>query len=200
LLDAYQTEVVTLSELHLRRQKLTTELHQLDRELQQLTHTQQQTLHWQAVIDHVEHFRHLLGENLDRLSFADRQTVAQCLIKKVVVTGEQVDISYILPFDHAPQVYNSRNQPPEGTLGHFYRLRLADLNDPTRRILQGTGIRLGETLHRGITEQDPFERLTGRSRLLFPHPYHRARNRRQFTDASAGSLRGPQSDRACTDG
>jgi Recombinase/Recombinase zinc beta ribbon domain len=131
LLDAYQTETITLSELQLRRQKLTTELHPLDRELQQLTHTQQQTLHWQDVIAHIDHFRHLLGENLDRLSFADRQTVTQCLIKKVVVTGEQVDISYILPFDQAPQVYNSRNQPPEGAPGLFYRLRLADLDFPS---------------------------------------------------------------------
>ena len=126
LLDAYQAEIITLSELQLRRQKLTTELQQLDRELQQLTHSQQQTLHWQDVIAHVEHFHHLLGENLDRLSFADRQTVAQCLIKKVVVTGEQVDIYYILPFDQAPQVYNSSDSQPEGTPGHFYRLRLAD--------------------------------------------------------------------------
>jgi site-specific DNA recombinase len=126
LLDAYQAEIITLSELQLRRQKLTTELQQLDRELQQLTHSQQQTLHWQEVIVHIEHFRHLLGENLDRLSFADRQTVAQCLIKKVVVTGEQVDIFYILPFDQSPQVYNSSDSQPEGTPGHFYRLRLAD--------------------------------------------------------------------------
>ena len=51
LLDAYQAEIITLSELQLRRQKLTTELQQVDRELQQLTHTQQQTLHWQEVID-----------------------------------------------------------------------------------------------------------------------------------------------------
>ncbi len=128
LLDAYQTEIITLSELHLRRQKLTTELHHLDRELQQLAHTPQQTLHWHEVIAHVDHFRHLLGENLDRLSFADRQTVAQCLIKKVVVTGEQVDIYYVLPFDYAPQVCNSSDQQPEGTPGHFYRLRLADLD------------------------------------------------------------------------
>src|SRR5215510_878021 len=130
LLDAYQTEVITLRELQLRRQKLTTELQQLDRELQQLTHTQQQTLHWQEIITHVDHFRHLLGKNLDRLSFADRQTVAQCLIKKIVVTGEQVDIYYVLPFDQAPQVYNSSNQQPEGTPGNFYRLRLADLHLP----------------------------------------------------------------------
>ena len=128
MLDAYQTEIITLSELQLRRQKLTTELHHLDRELHQLTHTQQQTLHWQDVIAHVEHFRHLLGEKLDRLSFADRQTVAQCLIKKVVVTGEQVDIYYVLPFDQAPQVYNSSSQQPEGTQGIFTGCDWQDLH------------------------------------------------------------------------
>ena len=62
LVDAYQTEIITLSELQLRRQKLTTELQHLDRELQQLTHTQHQTLHWQEVIAHVDQFHHLLGE------------------------------------------------------------------------------------------------------------------------------------------
>jgi Recombinase zinc beta ribbon domain len=102
LVDAYQTETITLSELQLRRQKLTTELQHLDRELHQLTHVQQQTLHWQQVIDYVDHFRHLLGENLERLSFADRQTVAQCLIKKVVVTGEQVDISKVISENEYP--------------------------------------------------------------------------------------------------
>jgi site-specific DNA recombinase len=140
LLDAYQTEIITLSELQLRRQKLTAELQHLDRELQQLTHTQQQTRHWQDVIAHVAHFRHLLGENLDHLAFADRQIVAQCLIKKIVVTGEQVDISYILPFDHAPQVYNSSKHQPEGTPGHFYRLRLADLDGPSIPVREGNEV------------------------------------------------------------
>jgi len=32
----------------------------------------------------------------------------QCLIKKVVVTGEHVDIYYIFPFDQSPQVYTLR--------------------------------------------------------------------------------------------
>jgi site-specific DNA recombinase len=131
LLDAYQAEVITLSELQLRRQKLMTELQQVERDLQQLTHVQQQTRHWQAVIAHVEQFRHLLGKNLDRLSFADRQAVARCLIKKIVVTGEQVDIYYVLPFDLAPQVYNSSDQHPEGTPGNLYRLRLTHLHLPS---------------------------------------------------------------------
>jgi site-specific DNA recombinase len=127
LLDAYQAEAITLSELQVRRHKLTSEVQHLDLELQQLTQTQQQAIHWQQIIDHTERFRQLLGENLERLSFEERQIVAQCLIKKVVVTGEQVDIYYVLPFDSAPQVYHSSSQHPEGTPGHFYRLRLADL-------------------------------------------------------------------------
>jgi site-specific DNA recombinase len=128
LLDAYQAEIITLRELQLRRSKLQEELHRLDRDIEQFARSRSETLHWQQIIEHADCFRHLLGENLERLSFTDRQTVMQCLIKKVVVTGEHVDIYYIFPFDQSPQVYNSSNQPPEGTPGHFYRLRLADLD------------------------------------------------------------------------
>jgi len=128
LLDAYQAEIITLRELQLRRGKLQEELYRLEQDLEQFARSRFEALHWQQILEHADCFRHLLGENLERLSFADRQTVMQCLIKKVVVTGEHVDIYYIFPFDQAPQVYHSHNQPPEGTPGHFYRLRLADLD------------------------------------------------------------------------
>src|SRR5262249_32671420 len=73
----------------------------------------------------------------------DRQTVAQCLIKNVVVTGEQVAIYYVLPFAQAPQVYNSRSSQPEGTPGNFYRLQLADLN-PEPLLVAATGQLTGQ--------------------------------------------------------
>jgi len=130
LLNAYQAEAITLSELHLRRQKLNSELQRLDLELQQLARTQQTVIHWQQVIENAERFRQLLGENLERLSFEERQTVTHCLISKVVVTEEQVDIYYVLPFEFAPQVCQSVIEQPEGTPGHIYRLRLADLHLP----------------------------------------------------------------------
>jgi hypothetical protein len=74
----------------------------------------------------------LLGANLNRLSFEERQAVAHCLISKVVVTGEQVDISYVLPFEGAPRVADRPGHTPEGMPGHVYRLRLAhrDLRTP----------------------------------------------------------------------
>ena len=82
-------------------------------------------MHWQQIIKHAEHFRQLLGTNLEALSFEDRQVVVQCLISRVVVTGEQVDISYALPFVGLPQSRSASIQGAEGTPGDFYRLRLA---------------------------------------------------------------------------
>jgi hypothetical protein len=130
LLDAYQAEIIGLSELQSRRQKLSSELQQIDQEARQLTVAQQQTIHWQQVIDNAESFHKLLGDNLEQLSFEDRQAVAQCLISKTIVTGEEVDIHFVLPFESSPQAVSRQSKEPEGAPGQFYRLRLAHLHPP----------------------------------------------------------------------
>jgi site-specific DNA recombinase len=156
LLDAYQEEIISLSELKTRRQKLTGELQQLGEEIKQLLTKQQQVTHWQEVMGNVETFRQLLGDNLERLSFEERQAVAQCLISKVVVTGEAVDIYYALPFDSPPQGCQSTDDIPEGAPGRFYRLRLAHLNreaaavvlkDPAQAQASQPIDRVGEVAH-----------------------------------------------------
>lgn len=126
MLDAYQSEAINLNELQTRRQKLAVELQQIELEVRQLAGTRGQIIHWRQVIDNADAFRRLLGDNLERLSFEERQAVAQCLIKKVVVTGEEVDIHFVLPFESSPQVINRCAKEPEGAPGHFYRLRLTD--------------------------------------------------------------------------
>jgi site-specific DNA recombinase len=134
LLDAYQAETINLTELQSRRQKLSAELQQIEQEIRRLAGARQQTVHWQQVIDHAETFRRLLGDNLERLSFEERQAVTHCLIKKVIITGEEVDIHFILPFESSPQAINRQSKEPEGAPGHFYRLRLAHLDAvPTAR-------------------------------------------------------------------
>jgi hypothetical protein len=133
LLDAYQTEVISLSEWQARRQKLTAELQPLEQENQHLVQAQQRAFHWQQVTENAETFRRLLGDNVEQLAFEQRQAVAQCLIQKVVVTGDQVDIYYVLPFEYPPQVMPRPTEVPEGTPGHFYRLRLADVNRLVRK-------------------------------------------------------------------
>lgn len=141
LLDAYEEDVITLSELKSRRQKLQAERHRLDQESQELRRDQQQVVHWQEVVAHVETFRQLLGDHLDQLTFEERQAVVQCLISKVVVTGEAVDIYYVLPFESAPWAYDNGGEMEEGATGQFYRLRLADRN--TLRLLEDERLLFG---------------------------------------------------------
>jgi site-specific DNA recombinase len=148
LLDAYQAEIISLDELHSRRRKLTAEREQIEQERQQFARTQQQTRHGQQIMEHTDTFRRLLGDDLDRLSCDERQAVAQCLIRKVVVTGEQVDISYVLPFEGAPQATDSPGSMPEGTPGHVYRLRLAHLHFPPTAIPPHHGARTWKIRHR----------------------------------------------------
>ena len=126
LVDAYQNDILSLEELRSRRQTITSELRQLDHERQRLARSQQQKMHWQQIIKHAEHFGQLWGANLEALSFEERQVVVQCLISRVVVTGEQVDIYYALPFVGLPQSGQESTRGDEGTPGDFYRLRLAD--------------------------------------------------------------------------
>jgi hypothetical protein len=101
-------------------------MEQIEQERQQIAWTQQQTIHWCQVIEHAEMLRQLLGKNLELLSFEERQAVVQGLLSKVVVTGAQVDISYVLPFASAPHLCPGPANMPEGAPGLFCRLRLAD--------------------------------------------------------------------------
>jgi site-specific DNA recombinase len=161
LLDAYQIEIINLSELQARRQKLSAELQQIEMEIRQLANVREQTIHWKQVIENAETFHRLLGDNLDRLSFEERQAVSQCLIKKVTVTGEEVDIHFVLPFESTPQAVNRQSKEPEGAPGHFYRLRLAHLARPTFDVSLQDGLwlavqsRTGK-VHRVVLTQAPF--------------------------------------------
>ena len=130
LLDAYQAEIITLRELQTRWQKLAATLQQIEQESRQLAYTRQQSVQWQQVIDNATTFRQLLGTNLEQLSFEERQAITQCLISKIVVTGEEVEVHFVLPFDSTPRVAQPLSEAPEGTPGYFYRLRLAHFHMP----------------------------------------------------------------------
>jgi len=164
LLDAYQAEIITLRELQTRRQKLAATLQQIEQESRQLAHTRQQSVQWQQVIDNATTFRQLLGTNLAQLSFEERQAIAQCLISKVVVTGEAVDVHFLLPFDSTPQVAQPLHKAPEGVPGHFYRLRLAHFHPPTdpyrtlapmKRLFQQRTIFDGPPVDGGVIDINP---------------------------------------------
>ena len=77
------------------------------------------------MIDNVNLFRQLIGKNLNSLSFEEKQVIAQCLIEKVIVTGEDVDIYHILPFEEPPRLVNEKNNASKSDSVNFYVLRTA---------------------------------------------------------------------------
>jgi hypothetical protein len=93
LLGDYQAEPITHPELQPQRQKLSAKSRHTEQEFLRLSSAQQQSIHRLQVIDNAETFDKLLGDNLGRLSSEERQAAARCLIIKVTVTGEEVDIT-----------------------------------------------------------------------------------------------------------
>jgi hypothetical protein len=58
---------------------------------------------WERIADNIGQFRALLGRNLDRLSYEDRQAVVQLVVEKVVVYPDgAVDVHHVLPFEEPP--------------------------------------------------------------------------------------------------
>ena len=96
----------------------------------QLSQQQHKVVKWKELVANIEHFTNLLGKNLNKLSFEERQIVAQALIEKVVVTGQDVDIYHILPFEEPPLLLTDKSATAKEGIGDFYRLRLADRKPP----------------------------------------------------------------------
>jgi hypothetical protein len=69
---------------------------------------------------------HLRGDHLEQLGFAACQTVVQCLISHVAITGAQGAISCLFPFACASQAYPSLPSQSERMVDHGHQVRLAD--------------------------------------------------------------------------
>jgi site-specific DNA recombinase len=128
LIDAYQQDIITLQDLSTRREQIVQRLKGVAQERQNLEQQRDTAIKWDHIADNIGHFRALLGRNLDRLSFEDRQAVVQLLVEKVVVHPDgAVDVHHVLPFEEQPVVADQKKKvrPAE-----FYVLRLKHLHTP----------------------------------------------------------------------
>ena len=160
-IDAYQQEIITLHDLSIRREQIGQRLKGLEQERKNLEQQRDTTIKWEHIADNIGHFRALLGSNLDRLSFEDRQAVVQLLVEKVVVHPDgAVDVHHILPFEEQPVAANQKKKviPAE-----FYVLRLKHLHLPARAIdIEHVCCRPRRRLQRGDKQQPPCYQQGGR--------------------------------------
>jgi hypothetical protein len=122
LIDAYQQEIITLQDLSTRREHIVQRLQGFEQERKNLEQQRDTTIKWEHIADNIVHFRTLLGNNVDQLSFEDRQAVVQLLVEKVVIYPDgAVEVHHVLPFEEQPI---AAEQKKKVIPGEFYVLRL----------------------------------------------------------------------------
>ena len=118
LLDAYLAEVIGLPELQRKREELDRRHATLAAQQRQLDAAAGQQLELQAIADGIEAFCQAIRASLTTATFEQRRQLAELLIDRVIVTGEQVEIRYVLPTS------------PEGPHRPFCQLRKDHLDVP----------------------------------------------------------------------
>jgi site-specific DNA recombinase len=97
LLDAYLAEVIALPELERKRQELDRRRAALQAQQRQLDAAASQRLELTAVANGIEAFCQTVRAGLATATFTQRRQLAELLIDRVVVTGSDVEIRYVLP-------------------------------------------------------------------------------------------------------
>lgn len=97
LLDAYLAGVVPLAELDRKRQDLLRREESLGAEQRQIEAIARHHLDLQALATSMEAFCVQVRAGLDQATFAQRRALVELLIDRVIVTGQDVEIRYVMP-------------------------------------------------------------------------------------------------------
>jgi site-specific DNA recombinase len=95
--QAYLAGLLSLEEYGRRRQQLTQKqevLQQQEEQLRTQARTQEQ---YAATLTSLEHFCERVRTGLEAATMAEKRELVELIIDRVVVTGEQVEIRYVLP-------------------------------------------------------------------------------------------------------
>jgi site-specific DNA recombinase len=122
LLEAYLAGVIGLDELQRKRHELNRRHETLLTQQRQLDATAEQRLELSAVADGIEAFCTTVRAGLATATFAQRRQLAELLIDRVIVTGNDVEIRYVLPTS------------PDGPHRPFCQLRKDHLEPPATRV------------------------------------------------------------------
>ena len=139
LLDAYLAEVVGLPELERKRQELDRRHDTLLAQQRQLDAAAGQRLELAAVADGIERFCQTVGAGLATAPFAQRRQLAELLIDRVIVTGSEAEIRYVLPTS------------PDGPHQPFCQLRKDHLGLPARAQVSEGHHDLGQHAEAGVS-------------------------------------------------
>ena len=121
LTEAYLGEVIPLAEYHRRRKDLEQREEALAAQERQLQGQARQRMELAGVADSIEDFCERVRGGLAEATFEQKRKLVELLIDRVIVTGEEVEIRYVIPTD------------PSSEQVRFCHLRSDYLHNPSPR-------------------------------------------------------------------
>jgi site-specific DNA recombinase len=115
LLDAYQAEVISLDELTERRRQLAGQRRALECQLEQQRGLRRQRARARAVLTDLSAFCERVRGRLDDASFAEKQTILQLVIERIIVHESSLEIRHVIPL-HSPPPGRGGFAEPDGRL------------------------------------------------------------------------------------
>jgi site-specific DNA recombinase len=115
LVDAYQAEVITLEELAARRRQLTDRHQALSRQQAEQIKLRQETVTAQKTFADLSAFCARVRTRLDEATFAEKQSILQMLIERVIVGAETLEIRHVIPL-RGSIADEGASSAPEGRL------------------------------------------------------------------------------------
>jgi site-specific DNA recombinase len=100
LLDAYQAEVITLGELAQRREELGRRRQALADEQNQRSQLRRERARAQEVLTELTAFCERVRSRLTEVTFAEKQTILQLLIERIIVKADTLEIQHVIPLDN----------------------------------------------------------------------------------------------------
>jgi site-specific DNA recombinase len=97
LTDAYLAKALDLDEYKRRRQELEQRLQAVAGQVRQLEVSMQRHDELSAMVQSIETFCQRVAQSLAEATFEQKRQLIELLVDRVVVTGEEVEIRYVIP-------------------------------------------------------------------------------------------------------
>ncbi len=102
LIDAYQAEVISLDELAERRHQLNERRRGLAEQQGQRARLREQAAHAQEVLGSLTSFCERIRSRLAEATLAEKQSILQLLIERIIVGEDTLEIRHVIPLHSAP--------------------------------------------------------------------------------------------------
>jgi site-specific DNA recombinase len=99
LIDAYQTEIITLKELETRKSGLEQKILQIQEQIRDIKAVEKNEVDCKKIFDNIETFCEAVKRGIENASFEDKRKITELLVEEIIVTNGKVEIIHIIPIE-----------------------------------------------------------------------------------------------------